>query len=94
MEMSIYIANDFTAAFWRCRWIYWKLAQILLTLKAPPEPCEACFIMDVHALFYCLWTVEQKHLTTPHSKPRKSNKIFFFLIPIGFVWSMMLQNIG
>ncbi len=27
----------------------------------PLESCEACFIMEVHALFDVFWTVEQKH---------------------------------
>ncbi len=26
-----------------------------------PEPCEARFIMDAHALFDVFWTVQQKH---------------------------------
>ncbi len=30
----------------------------------PPEPCEACFIMDARALFDVFWTVEQKHPPT------------------------------
>ncbi len=30
----------------------------------PPEPCEARFITDAHALFDVLWTVEQKHPPT------------------------------
>ncbi len=29
-----------------------------------PEPCEAHFIMDAHALFAVLWTVEQKQPPT------------------------------
>ncbi len=24
-----------------------------------PEPCEACFIMDAHALFNMFWTVKE-----------------------------------
>ncbi len=31
----------------------------------PPEPCEACFIMDTQALFYFFWTFEKKKNTHP-----------------------------
>ncbi len=30
----------------------------------PPEPCEACFIMDAHTLYCVFWTVEQKQPPT------------------------------
>uniref|UniRef100_A0A672P3Z9 Protein kinase domain-containing protein n=1 Tax=Sinocyclocheilus grahami TaxID=75366 RepID=A0A672P3Z9_SINGR len=34
----------------------------------PPEPCEACFVMDGCALFDYFWTVEQKHPPMPSTR--------------------------
>ncbi len=51
----------------------------------PPEPCKACFIMDAHALFDVLWTVEQKHPPTAMIELRRARTIFY-LTPIGFIW--------
>ncbi len=42
----------------------------------PLEPCEACFIMDAHAL--------QKHLPTPILTLGRA-RIIFNITPIGFV---------
>ncbi len=41
-----------------------------------PEPCEARFIMDVHALFEVFWTVEQKHLATAMITLGRARTIF------------------
>ncbi len=40
----------------------------------PPEPCEARFIMDAHALFDYFWTVEQKHPPTAILKLGRARK--------------------
>ncbi len=34
----------------------------------PLEPCEACFIMDAHALFYFFWTVEKNTRLLPFKR--------------------------
>ncbi len=44
----------------------------------PLESCEACFIMDAHALFDVFWIVEQKHLPTHILKLRRA-RIFYYL---------------
>ncbi len=49
-----------------------------------PEPCEACFIMDAHALFDDLWTVEQKHPPTV-MRMRGIAKTIFYITLIGFI---------
>ncbi len=54
-----------------------------------PEPCEAHFIMDVHALFDCFWTVEQKHPPTPILTLRRA-RIIFKITLIEFVWKKMV----
>ncbi len=62
--------------------------DIFLTKTAfihPPEPCEACFIMDVRALFNVFWTVEQKHPPTAMIELRSARTIFN-ITPTGFVW--------
>ncbi len=51
----------------------------------PPEPCEARFIMDAHALFDYFWTVEQKHPSTAILTPGRARQ-FFNITSIGFVW--------
>ncbi len=53
----------------------------------PLEQCEACFIMDVHALFYFFWTVEKKkkHPLTPIQTLGRA-RIIFNITPIGFIW--------
>ncbi len=50
----------------------------------PPEPCEAHFIMDVHALFDVFWTVEQKHPPTAMITLGRARTIFN-VTPIGFI---------
>ncbi len=51
----------------------------------PPEPCEACFIMDACTLFDLFWTVEQKHPPTAMITLAIARTIFLHN-PIGFVW--------
>ncbi len=51
----------------------------------PPKTCEACFIMDVCALFDVLWTVQQKHPPTAMMMLGMARTIFN-ITPIGFVW--------
>ncbi len=50
----------------------------------PPEPCEACFIMDVHTLFHVFWTVDKKHPLTPIARLGGTRTIFN-IAPFGFV---------
>ncbi len=50
----------------------------------PPEPCEACFIMDVRALFDVFWTVEQKHPPTAMITLGIARTMFYITL-IGFV---------
>ncbi len=52
---------------------------------SPPEPCEACFIMDGCTLFDFFWTVEQKHPFTAIIKLGRA-RIIFNIALIGFVW--------
>ncbi len=53
-------------------------------LYSPPEPCEACFTMDAHALFNVFWTVEQKHPPTAMIELRSARTIFY-TTQIGFI---------
>ncbi len=53
-------------------------------LYSPPEPYEACFIMDAHALFNVFWTVEQKHPPTAMIELR-SARTFFYATQIGLI---------
>ncbi len=52
----------------------------------PPEPCEACFIMDERALFDVLWTVQQKHLNINNpcspASPQPFPHLFLFLFAL------------
>ncbi len=50
-----------------------------------PEPCEACFITDVHTLFHVFWTVDKKHTLIPIVRLGGARTIFN-ITPIGFVW--------
>ncbi len=45
-----------------------------------PEPCEAHFIMDAHALFAVLWTVEQKQPPTAMIMLGIARTIFIYSI--------------
>ncbi len=68
-------------------WIYFLQKRIDSLQEAfiyAPEPSEAHFIMDVHALFDMFWTVEQKHPTTAMIMLGRARTIFY-ITQIGLV---------
>uniref|UniRef100_A0A9J7ZFG7 Large ribosomal subunit protein uL23 n=1 Tax=Cyprinus carpio carpio TaxID=630221 RepID=A0A9J7ZFG7_CYPCA len=50
----------------------------------PPEPCEARFIMDAHALFDDLWTIQLQHLLAAMTELGIARTIFYLTLT-GFV---------
>ncbi len=79
-ERKVFITFEIWIFCYKNTWICYRRP-----LFTPPEPCEACFITDAHALFHVFWTVDKKHPIILIVTLRRARTVFNITL-IGFIW--------